>query len=121
MKRILFYFNSNIQLSNLKKILILNSYVIKISRAVLHLNIQLKLKCVNYRASWMSISSLSGQQNLVQEIKQNGTIVHLSSTVIRRVVMPAFQMKILQNCLSFVIHFKLYPSKRVNIHIYRTI
>ena len=66
----------------------------------------------------MVISSLFGQQNLVQEMKQNGMIVHLFSIVTMRVVMPAYQTKILQNYWSFVIHFKLYPSKKVNIYIY---
>ena len=66
----------------------------------------------------MVISSPSGQQNRVQEIKQNGMIVHLYSTVITRVVMPAYQTEISQNCWSFVIHFKFYLSKKVNRHFY---
>ena len=72
---------------------------------------------VNYRE--MVISSLSGPQTLVQKTKKIGTFVHLPSTVTTRAVMPAYQTKISYNCWSFVIHFKLYPSQKVNIYIER--
>ena len=107
---------------SLVKFICYHSFNRFITREVLHLNIQLidsSYIFFNYRASWMAQSSLLWQQNFVQEIKQIGTIVHLPSTVTTRVVMPAYQTKTLQNCWSFVIHLKFYPSKKVNADVYR--
>ena len=57
------------------------------------------------------------QRNFAQEIKQNGKLGHLNSTVIQIIVAThVYQTKTSRSCWSFVTHCRSYPLRKVKYY-----